>query len=318
MSQSRSGYDFRAFSLEDIPKINLLYFEEYGHHYPYPLKEENVRRRNIIGSVAIKKGEVVGFARACPYAGNPQIFEFGGLIVKQHNRHRTIARILTEERLDAIIRAGAKMVFSEPVCNRPDSASQFNLIERGFRFYGILPFKYPEIMLPVLGHQPETVCLAIKFLETKTPQKRPIFAPPDIQTLINELQPLNLSTIDEPILDCAMPTLIWHEALTTENQKGSCFVDVPANWPGSLILLNSLRNRGFRFACFMPSFGLTKSGLTFDYITLYKPSRTDFSFELIHTINALDLLKIKMIDEYALLQNTPTSASSKPGIRSYA
>ncbi|MFH1620688.1 MAG: hypothetical protein ABIB04_01240 [Patescibacteria group bacterium] len=312
MNGFATEYNFRAFQLQDVPRINELYYAEYGINYPYPLSAEFASRRNIVGSVALYRDEVIGYARACPYAGNPLIYEFGGLIVKIGHRQRTIARQLTVLRLKAVVQVGATMVFSEPVCYRTDRASQYNLIDRGFWYSGILPFKYPEIMLQFLGEQPESVCLAVNFLTPSVELgKRPIHVPPDYWPYIHAILPSYVQRNGHELMHGCIPDLIWHPAMVSKNQTGSRFVDIPVNWPESEACIEELRNQGFMFASLLPSFGLTLNGQVFDYVSLYRPSRRDFDFDLVHVVEGLSEIKHKIADEYALGQENCSQSDSQ-------
>jgi len=299
MLESCPGYEFRTFDLRDVGCINALYYEEYGENYPYPLQPDRAAL-SALSTVAVCRGTVVGFARATPYAGNPKIFEFGGLIVQEAHRHRKVAKALTMRRMAAVVTAGATMVFSEPVCNRPDRASQFNLLDRGFTLCGILPFKYPEIKTSVLGHQPETVAMAYRLLDTPSRAPHPPLMVPEeirnhLQVLTHRSQP-RLS--DSYALTGTMPDVITHKHLITRHQTGSMFVDVPANWAKSPSLIQSFLRQGYLFAGWLPSFGTTSYGQPFDYVTLYRPPLTDFDYSLIHVTDGLQALQRLMADEY--------------------
>lgn len=298
MLESCPGYEFRTFEPSDLERVNTLFFEEYGENYPYPLRREHVTL-SALSTVAMFHGTVIGFARATPYAGNNKIFEFGGLIVQEKHRHRKVAKNLTMRRLAAVIDAGARMVFSEPVCNREDKASQQNLLERGFTLCGILPFKYPEIKTDILGQQPETVAMAYRLLGNQTRSHMPPLMVPDelwpYLKLLSDGYPRLPSTY---ALTGTVPDVITHKQLVAPHQTGSTFVDVPANWEHSPRLIRDFLRQGFLFAGWLPMFGTTSYGQPFDFVTLYRPSRADFNYTKVHVVPELHRLQRLMADEY--------------------
>ncbi len=295
------GYSFRRYALEDWEQINELYFDEYGHDYPYPLHDHR-SDLTALSTVAEKSGNIVGFARATPFEGHNDVYEFGGLIVAKPNRHKKIAHELTYSRMRAVLLRNPAIIMSEPVCYRADCASQHNLLKYGFACFGIRPFKYPSLQLHLLGEQAETVSLSIRHLNLSHGfEERPIFVP---QEYVPFLKAVRLSIGKDKSAGVfsqqAMPPPIHNAAITAHGRTGSEFVHIPLNWKESLDTINEYRQKGYLFSGVLPDYGTLANGFHFDYLTLYRPPQHHgFDFDLINVLQDMKRLKSLMAHEYA-------------------
>lgn len=294
------GYGFRRYTLDDWKQINALYFSEYGQDYPYPL---HACRHDLalLSTVAVCPSEgIIGFARATPYEGHRDIYEFGGLIVATPHRHKKIARHLTDDRMAAVLKRDPRYIISEPVCYRTDCASQFNLIKRGFRFTGLRPFKYPSLTKHILGEQPESVSVAIRSLQGKPDfESRPVYLPKDYEPYLESVGLAPATKTYE--LKEGMPDVSIDRSVKANSVAGSDFVHIPLNWKESLATIKNYRRRGYLFSGFMPGFGKTQSEQTYDLLTLYKPPQGSYDFTKIHVHAIMDKLKALMAHEYAVV-----------------
>lgn len=310
------GYNFRRFQTSDWQDINGLYFAEYGIDYPYPLHDHR-DDLTLLSTVAVHPDGIVGFARATPFEGHGDVYEFGGLIVAEAHRHRKIAHELTYLRMTSVLMRNPRIIMSEPVCYREKCESQNNLIKYGFACFGIRPFKYPSIQLHVLGEQAETVSFTVRHLNLVHGfETRPVFLPEDYVPFLKAigLLPRKNRLKSEPA-DNPMPDPIHNPGITAHGRTGSEFVHVPLNWRESLDMIQDYRLRGFLFSGVLPGFGQLADGRLFDYLTLYKPPRGHrLDFELIHVLPDLQRLKRLMAHEYAATIHTRAEASASSSV----
>ncbi|GEM_PF-960871 len=291
-------YEFRKFQISDFADINSLYFEEYGKDYPYPL---NSSREDLthFSTVILLNKTIIGFARATPYRNHKDIFEFGGLIVARAYRKHGLAKKLTDIRLLSVLKENPRIIFSEPVCNRPDKASQLNLIHHGFIYLGIRPFKYPAIKQKILGKQGESVALAAQYYQADDFGTRPIYITDDYIPFLQALPNLCQKCSEAKPMQTAFPGIQSRQGMVSDNLEGSSFVHIPLNWMDARVIINNFRNQGYLFSGILPGYGKTESGEIFDYITLYKPPRIQlYDFGLIHVIPEMEDLKKLMEQEY--------------------
>lgn len=305
------GYSFRRFLKEDWQDINGLYFAEYGIDYPYPLHDHRIDL-TLLSTVAEHKDGIVGFARATPFEGHEDVYEFGGLIVAEAHRHRKIAHELTYLRMTSVLLKNPRIIMSEPVCYRRECESQHNLIKYGFVCYGIRPFKYPSIQLHILGEQAETVSFTVRHLNLVHGfETRPVFLPKDYVPFMKAIWLTPSSTLS-PEYPGSIPAPIYIPGISAHGRTGSEFVHIPLNWKESLDIIWEYRRKGFLFSGALPGFGKLEDGRLYDYLTLYKPPRNqgmDF-INLIHVIPEMDRLKRLMAHEYAATFQTRSDASA--------
>ncbi len=295
-----AGMAFRTVEERDIIQVNQLFTSEYGPSYPYRLRSAD--GPNVM-LVAEHDGEVLAFARAVRLLGYERAWEFGGLIVHPRFRGRHVAKRLLELRLEAVITRGGVLAVSEPVCYRPDCASQRNLVDRGFVLCGILPFKYPDIHADLLGAQPESMVVAVRSLrdgEDISLGHRRVHLPNGLPSLHNLFLPRFVCQRGwgEDVLG-SMPAVIEHEPYHLGGVDGSRFVDVPVNWPGAEDAVQTYLALGYRFAAILPGFGITPDGHVHDLVRLYKPPEiSHLTFDKIHVAEPLRRLHAFMAREY--------------------
>ncbi len=292
------SYEFRKFQTADFAAINALYFEEYGKDYPYAL---NSSRDDLthFSTVTLYEDVIIGFARATPYRNHKDIFEFGGLIVARAYREHGLARKLTDIRLLSVLKENPRIIFSEPVCNRPDKASQLNLIHHGFKYLGLRPFKYPAIKQRILGEQGESVALAAQYYQADGFGTRPVYVTDDYIPFLEALPNLCKMYSDTRPMQAVFPGVQSRQGMTAGNLEGSSFVHIPLNWMEARVMINHFRNQGYLFSGILPGYGRTESGEIFDYSTLYKPPRPIlYDFALVHVIPEMEALKKLMEQEY--------------------
>jgi hypothetical protein len=191
-----------------------------------------------------------------------------------------------------VLERGGALAVSEPVCYRADCASQINLLRRGFRLAGILPFKYPDIHRDLLGDQPESMVLAVRSL---TPGKntgfghRHLCVPDVVRELIHLYLPAHIlaRSWDERVPG-PMPPSVDHDGYAGSVTTGSRFVDVPANWSSSREVIYAYLAVGYRFAAVLPGFNVTEDGHVYDSVRLYRPPEdVSLAMELVHVAEPL-------------------------------
>ncbi|OGM00280.1 hypothetical protein A2501_01975 [Candidatus Uhrbacteria bacterium RIFOXYC12_FULL_57_11] len=278
---------FRHPNATDLPKINRLYRREYGDAYPYQLREDDLV--SGIAFVAVAHGEVVGCARAIrPNPATP-VFLFGGMIVDPPHRRHHIAKALTDLRFDAVTRAGARVVATEPVCCQPSRASQRNMIGNGFVPLGILPAKYPDIKPETLGDQPESLTFAIRWLAGDVSvEGRQLHLDDRLLHLLHETSASLSASADGSRRMCGlMPAPEHHEPMRGTRADGSAFVDVPANWPESSAAIAEFERNGYVACAFLPGLGLTDCGERHDFVRLVHARGRRVRFEHVHVTEHL-------------------------------
>ena len=308
------GYSLRRFQTSDWQDINRLYFAEYGVDYPYPIHDHR-DDLTLLSTVAVHPDGIVGFARATPFEGHEDVYEFGGLIVAETHRHRKIAHQLTYRRMTSVLMRNPRIIMSEPVCYREKCESQYNLIKYGFACFGIRPFKYPSIQLNILGEQAETVSFTVRHLNLVHDfETRPVFLPEDYVPFLKAIK-LRPEGSMRSGYSGEMPSPIHAPAISAHGRTGSEFVHIPFNWERSLEIIQEYRFKGFLFSGALPGFGKLEDGRLFDYLTLYKPPHNRrLDFDLIHVIPELDRLKRLMAREYAAMVHFRTEASASSSV----
>jgi hypothetical protein len=279
----------RPVTTRDIGAINDLYQQEYGD-YPYQLTEDGIR----IGIQVVaecKEGKIRGFARAKPVPNHNGVVELGGIIIDPEKRGNGVAKRLTHARLDAAIAQGMIAAISEPVCNRPDLASQLNLEHEGFVPLGISVTKYPGIKQHI--GQPETVTFAMRALQGDTGfGRRRVYLPDDIAQVIAAIVPsmvMERGWNEDLPPPCPDPHL--HNPYIGKHAIGSTFVDLPINWPDAIEEIRQWRAQGYTFCGVLPGLGETH-GHTYDQIRMYKAAPgLDINWNVIHVTERLTPLK---------------------------
>ncbi len=292
MSESERVPSFRVPTSADLPCVNRLYRAEYGEGYPYQLTEADLARG--IAFVAEVEGRVVACARAVKPNPAAPVYLFGGMIVHPAHRRHHVAKALTDLRFEAIVRDGAQVVATEPVCCQPSTASQRNMIGYGFVPLGILPAKYPDIKPETLGDQPETLTLAIRWLHGDVSfEGRALHLGDRVDRLMRDTAPSLRATADgsaRPFVG-AMPAPEFHEPMRGTRANGSAFVDVPANWPESRVAIERLERDGYAACGFLPGLGLTDRGERHDLVRLAHLRGRRMRFEHVHVTEHLAPIK---------------------------
>jgi len=276
---------------KDIERVNEMYREEYGDGYPYPYSPGmNGRGARIVAEL---EGEVVAFARVTEHAGHTGTFELGGMIVDPAHRRGGIASLMTDLRIMNVQTLDGHVAVAEPICSLSTRASQRNIDKHGFVSVGILPCKYPDLKPELLGDQAESVSLAVKAIDRDEAfDDRKLYLLAEHESLVASLVPgaVNLDRECARMRD-PFPGIVRHEPVRGPRTVGSTFVDVPANWPDARATSAAIERDGFVFCAFLPRFGRTASGATFDAVRFVRTSRRRVRFEHIHVIDALAPLR---------------------------
>jgi hypothetical protein len=192
-------------------------------------------------------------------------------------------------------------VFAEPVCYRPDCASQRLFARQAFITCAIELFKYPRIQLRYLGDQPETVTLCVQpTADEPFDRGHRIFVPADYvhrceRWLRRSLQMGTTVFAAEEVT----PAVIHYPAVDFEGFLGSAFVDVCVNVPSAVAEIEGLRAEGFLLAGVLPGFGRLPDGRAFDYVRLYRPPvGLVADFERVHVSSELMPELADMAREY--------------------
>lgn len=283
-------YSLRVAQEQDIPRINDMFFEEYGTSYPYPIRSLPEGAYYLVATHN-STGEIVGFSRAAPVASHPGVCELGGLIVDDPHRKKGIANRMTILRMKWCREQGAKVAISEPVCYRIDCASQRNLLKFGFILLGIQPAKYPDLQYDILQGQPESVLMAACWLDGESGfGTRKFFLPKAYRGIHYTFLPRAIhSRHFQEELSGAIPPVLYKEARKGTGYVGAEFIDVPANWKESADAMDEYMDSGYRFSCFLPGFGTMDDGQHFDYVRMYRfPDRLHgFDFRRVHVAEEL-------------------------------
>ena len=201
--------------------------------------------------VAELEGEVVAFARVTEHAGHTGTFELGGMIVDPAHRRGGIASLMTDLRIMNVQ------------------------------------------TLELLGDQAESVSRAVKAIDRDEAfDDRKLYLLAEHESLVASLVPgaVNLDRECARMRD-PFPGIVRHEPVRGPRTVGSTFVDVPANWPDARATSAAIERDGFVFCAFLPRFGRTASGATFDAVRFVRTSRRRVRFEHIHVIDALAPLR---------------------------
>lgn len=293
-------YRFRPLAGHEVPRVNEMLCAEYGDCYPYPLCKDRLRQRSVYLVCVDEAGRIVAFAKA-EYRARHDFFEVGGLIIDPTHRVHGLGSTIVRATVAAARQRGALLVFAEPVCYRPDCASQKLFAKQQFVTGAIEPFKYPHIQLGYLGDQPETVTVCIQPSEAEPFDRGyALFVPQDYALRCERWlgRPLEMRKkvfgVEEEF-----PPIVRHDAVNFEGYLGSTFVDVPANAPQAIQEIEALRAEGFLLAGVLPGFGRLPDGRAFDYVRLYRPPPGLIpDFERIHVAPELLPERADMAREY--------------------
>ncbi|MEK7620661.1 MAG: GNAT family N-acetyltransferase [Patescibacteria group bacterium] len=290
-----SEFFIRDATDRDIPAINTLFKVEYGEGYPYLMTQFSSSHINL---VAVRDGRIVGFARAAPYGVYVHVWELCSLVVELASRQHGIARAFTVERIERLRRMGVKTLVSEAVTCYEDCASQRNLHNFGFKPYGLLPFIHPWIRPEVLGSQPLSLLLMVTNLNGGTGfGSRELFLQPgDREALCLVTEPGALVPPWEARVSTIVDPLVKHGKVV-HGIRCADFVDIPLNHSSALKHRRSLRARGYRFAALLPGFTRGESE-PMDFLRVYRPPRTDLTFDLVHVTPDLEPLKRYCKEEF--------------------
>lgn len=293
-------YHFRPLVATEVPRVNAMLRAEYGDCYPYPLRAERLMARSVYLVCVNDAGTIVAFAKA-EYRARHDFFEVGGLIIDPAHRVAGLGSAIVAACVTEARRRGAVLVFAEPVCYRPDCASQRLFTRQGFRTGAIELFKYPHIQLGYLGDQPETVTVCMQPSEEEPFDRgHRIFVSSDYVPRVEHWLGRSLET-DTYVFTAedALPPVIRHAAVDFEGFIGSTFVDVCVNVPGAVTEIEALRAEGFLLAGVLPGFGRLPDGRAFDYVRLYlPPEKLVPDFERIHVASELSPELADMAREY--------------------
>ncbi|NQV90284.1 GNAT family N-acetyltransferase [Candidatus Uhrbacteria bacterium] len=275
----------------DIPSINELFRGEYGEGYPYQMTTLSAPDMHL---VAQSDGKIVGFARASPYGIYFDVWELCSLVVHSKMRQHGIARSFTIERIRRLREMGVKTLVSESVTCYSDCASQRNLMNFGFKPYGLLPFVHPWIRPEVLGDQPLTLLLMVRSLNGGTGfGTRELFLSDQDRLALEQFIPskdlkppwTSLLHFEGGIQSFFKPGKSVHGI------RGSDFVDISLNHPSALETRRQLHAEGYRFAGILPGFGRDEEGQHVDLLRLYRPVTHTYTFDLVYVTPDLEALK---------------------------
>lgn len=285
-----SSFRVRHVRRADIDRVNAMYRAEYGDGYPYPLTlHMNGRGVRVVAELG---GQVIAFARALEDAGHPGTYELGGMIVDPDFRRSGLANHMTDLRLMGVQTLGGHVAFAEPICSLVTCASQRNIDNHGFVSVGILPCKYPDLKPDLLGGQAESVVLAVKSIDRdETFDDRTLYLSDAHATLVAALVPEAVDDRPRAEMDEPFPSVIRHTPVRGPRTEGTTFVDVPANWPEAREAVAALEREGYAFCAFLPRFGRTALGTTFDAVRFVHVGNRRPRFDLIHVIDRLAPLK---------------------------
>jgi GNAT superfamily N-acetyltransferase len=280
---------------QHIKDINSLLMDEYGSSYPYPLCKIGPRDIFLI-VVHRPSGRIIGSAKAVPYGETNETYEFGGLIVSEDHRGRNIGKWMTRMRLKLVRAIGCKLVLSEPVCYREDCASQHNLVKHGFLLVGLQLGKYPDLQHDILGTQPESVLMTMRWLEGETRLgDRHLFIPQPMLSIVRSFLPRYITDRGwEQVLTGEIPESIYHAGHHGGHCIGSEFLDIPANWEDSEALIARALCEGYQFSGVLAGLGRLPDGSYFDYVRLMRLEEEacrSFDFSKVHVADQLGSLK---------------------------
>ncbi|MBI2644993.1 GNAT family N-acetyltransferase [Candidatus Uhrbacteria bacterium] len=280
----------RDFTMEDAPFVNSMLKEEYGWAYPYLLTFEPPQEDILL--VAEKSEEIAAFAKATYVSRD--IFELGSLIIHPTYRGNGLAERMVRERLSRIISQNSDaLVITEPVCYRVDRASQRNCLDHGkFKQFGIQPAKHPLIHPDLLGSQPESLTFAVRDQGDLFFQGRRLNLPARWQGVASTLCKEMFSG---RLLSGKIPKMTYHPPNTVNDICGSEFLDIPANWEESALLMERYHARGYCFSAILPRMG-RRGDEVYDLVRLYRP-QGDIDWKLIHVTDDLAPLKEFMEEE---------------------
>ena len=280
----------RDFIMKDAPFVNSMLQEEYGWAYPYLLTFQPPKEDILL--VAEKGEEVASFAKAAHVSEN--VFELGSLIVHPTYRGNGLAELMVRERLKRVIsRNPDALIITEPVCYRVDRASQRNCLDHGeFKQFGIQPAKHPLIHPDLLGTQPESLTFAVRDRGKPFFRGRRLNLPARWRGIASLLC---TETLSGRLLSGAIPKPRYHPPNVVNDLCGSEFLDIPANWEESSLLMERYHTRGYCFSAILPCMG-KRGDEVYDLIRLYRP-QGDIDWGLIHVTDDLDGLKEFMEEE---------------------
>lgn len=284
---------------EDVSGINRLFRDEYGTGYPYQITILDINHVNVVAEFS---GEIVGFARAVPYGHYEHAWELCGLVVCSDCRKLGIAKAFTVERIRQLRERGVKTLVSEVVACYEDCASQRNLLNFGFRPYGILPFVHPWIRPEYHGEQPLSLVLMVKDLNGGTGfgTRRLYMTGLDRAAASLILDRHYFEPPWDKMDQHRLPKSVFMKSKSVHGIEGAEFVDVPLNWRASKHLALVLRRDGYRFSAVLPGFGRTESGDSYDLVRLYRPPLVcsePKAFGLVHVLPELISLKSFFVSE---------------------
>lgn len=287
------SFTIRSATNQDVDQINALFCREYGEAYPYLMRSVSPRHVNLV-AVSAQGNQVVGFARAAPYTPYDHVWELCSLMVDPEWRGFGIARAFTVERIRRLTAMGVKTLVSEAVTCYEDCASQRNLINFGFKFCGLLPFKHPWIRTEVLGAQPLTLALMVTSLNGGTQfGERELFLTEDDCQGLTAL--VGNDSIRAPWgchVGLRCPDLYFADSKAVQGLRGCDFVDLPLNWNVARYTREVLGREGYKLAALLPGFGRTASGEPVDLLRLYRPpASVDWTYDLVHVVPELGSFK---------------------------
>lgn len=278
---------FRNATAADVDTINKMLFDEYGPDYPYPMTVSSFGGEDI-SLLCERNGQPIAFARA---ARCGTAYELGRLIIRPEFRGNGLARELTTRRIELVRQRDQDTVFSEPVCNREDRASQRNLMDFGFVQTGLQFCKYPGILESKLGCQPESVTFASRRLDGSLDGRRPIFAPDDYREPLESVLRRSLTGTVAAFED-GMPEPVHHAPIQVRGSAGSEFLDIPANWAGTRPQVERARSRGFVLCGILLGMGCRPDGRLYDLLRLQRlPAGFRPNLALVHVTDELEPLR---------------------------
>lgn len=283
-------FDVRDAQERDVSSVNRLFCSEYGYDYPYQITHFDANHINLVAEV---RGKIVGFARAAPYGRFLHIWELCSLVVHADFRKKGIANAFTIERISRLQKMGVKVLVSESVTCYEDCASQRNLKKFGFSSFGLMPFVHPRIRPEVLGEQPLSLVLMVKYLNGGTGfGTRPLFLHDDDRHVLSSFRPeLHRLIQNQQTSLCSDRSPYHHKGKMVEGVMGAEFIDIVLNHPSALDFREDYRRKGWHLACIVPGFDRDENGTPIDLLRLYRPPLAQLTFDLVYVTPELYRLK---------------------------
>lgn len=294
--------------------VNRLFQEAYGVSYPYKVSPNIPRGAYYFVAVLAALGRVIGFARSRwleaenrPLA-YPYVHELGGYVVGEAYRRRGIGEklsLMCEEAAHAD-RGEIHISHSEPVSWGNGLASQKIFQRHGFRVLGLSALKYPDISAEWHGEQPASMTIVARRTGADSDfVQYPRYLPSDYERFVQQAMHGCSEACGPSLLRHPMPEVISHHPVEAKGMLGAEIIDIPANWPDALRIIQELGKAGCLFSAFLPEHGAINVSATdqsrFDYLRLYRPPASCHrvcDWSLIQVLPCAENAKRFLIEEY--------------------